>query len=99
MTEEKNLQLLVRVMTVGGQTTDHRYILPSDNKKAEEFVEKLANMIARAMAPKTSQLVWFDSPMIVYNPDNILGIRANLVGSEHDKTSFDNQLKAKLGLI
>ena len=99
MTEEKNLQLLVRVMIVGGQAVDHRYILPSDDKKAEEVVGKLANMLTRAMAPKTSLLVWFDNPMTLYNPDNIVGIRTNLVGSEQDKMSFDNQLKAKLGLV
>ena len=98
-TEKKNLQLILRVMTVGGHTTDHRYFMPSDDMKAEEFIEKLSSIITRAMAPKTSLLIWFDNPLIVYNPDNIIGIQPNLVGSEQDKTTFDNRLKAKLRLV
>jgi len=99
MVEERNLQLIVRVLTVGGQNLDHRYLLPSDDKEAEEIVGKLATMIARAMSPKTSVLVWFDNPLIVYNPDNILGIRTDLVGSEQEKRAIGAQVKMKLGLI
>lgn len=98
MVEERNLQLIVRVLTVGGQNIDHRYILPSGEKEAEKFADDLAGMIKRAMAPKSSALVWFDSPLIVYNPDNILGIRTDLLGSEQEKRAMGIQMKVKLGL-
>ncbi len=99
MTEERHLQLIVRVLTVGGQNLDHRYIMPSDDKEGEELVEKLTRMIIRAMSPKTPLLVWFDNPLIVYNPDNILGIRTDLVGSEQDKKAVGGRVKEKLGLV
>jgi hypothetical protein len=98
MPEERTLALIVRVITVVGQNIDHRYIMPSDDKEAERTIDSLANMIMRAMAPKASALVWFDGPFIVYNPDNILGIRTDLVGSEQDKHIFETKLKKKLGL-
>jgi hypothetical protein len=51
------------------------------------------------MAPKASLLVWFDNPLIVYNPDNILGIRTEFVGSEQDKKVIGARVKEKLGLV
>jgi aspartyl aminopeptidase len=98
MPEERTLPLIVRVITVVGQNIDHRYTVPSDDKEAEKSIDSLANMIMRAMAPKASAIVSFDNPLIVYNPDNILGIRTDLVGSEQDNHIFETKLKKKLGL-
>jgi hypothetical protein len=98
MPEERTTQLLVRILTISGQTIDHRYFIPANDNEAENVVVKAANMIMRAMAPKTSALVWFDNPPIVYNPDNILGIRTDLVASEQDKKTIGNMIRKKLGL-
>jgi hypothetical protein len=98
MPEERTTQLLVRILTISGQTIDYRYFIPSNDNEAENVVDKAANMITRAMAPKTSALVWFDNPPIVYNPDNILGIRTDLVASEQDKKTIGNMIRKKLGL-
>ena len=98
MPEERTTQLLVRILTISGQTIDHRYFIPSDDSEADKVVDKAATMIMRAMAPKTSALVWFDNPSIVYNPDNILGIRTDLVASEQDKKTVGNMIRKKLGL-
>jgi hypothetical protein len=99
MADEKILQLIVKVLTVGGQSIDHRHLIPSDEKEASRAIDKLANMIMRAMAPKSSVLVWFDNPLIVYNPDNIIGIRTELVGTEQEKLAMGTQVKSKLRLI
>ena len=98
MPEERTTQLLVRILTISGQTIDHRYFIPPDDSEANNVVDKAANMIMRAMAPKTSALVWFDNPAIVYNPDNILGIRTDLVASEQDKKTIGNMIRKKLEL-
>jgi len=99
MADEKTQQLIVRVLTVGGQTIDHRNPIPTDEKEASRAIDKLAHMIMRAMAPKSSVLVWFDNPLIVYNPDNILGIRTELVGTEQEKQTIGTEVKSKLRLI
>ncbi len=98
MSEDRTIQLTIRVLTVGGQHVDHRYTMPSDDKEAEEAINGLANMILRAITPKTSAIVWFDSPLILYNPDNIIGIRTDILSAEKDKQIFGIRLKNKLGL-
>lgn len=98
MSEDRTIELVIRVLTVGGQHVDHRYSMPSDDKEAEETINGLANMMLRAITPKTSAIVWFDSPLILYNPDNIIGIRTDILGLEKDKHIFGTRLKKKLGL-
>lgn len=95
MAEDETLQLIIRVLTLGGQEIDHRYVL-CDSNESEKVIDNVVDMITAAMTPKISTPVWFEYPFIVYNPDNIFGIRTECLGSMEQGKAVRDEIKMKL---
>ena len=67
-------------------------VLPQDDSG------EIGQVIMRAMIPKTSVLVWFDSLPIVNDIGNIFGIRTDFAGLEQVRKTICPDLRMKLGL-
>jgi len=70
------------VILNNGERVSHTYDIPSDDKKINEFADRMTEMISNSMKKQKNWLCWFENPLICYNIDNVLGIQTDTLESE-----------------
>jgi len=74
------------------------YDIPSDDKKAADFADKMSDMISKAMRKQENRVFWFDNPLICYNVDNVAGVQTDALESEELKEIIKKSYR-KVGFV
>lgn len=70
---------LVKVYLVGGKEITHTYSLPKLGEEWDKLVEDIIDR-TEILSRSRSGLLWFDNPLVTYNPENVLGIELSTIG-------------------
>ncbi len=97
MSESETTKLLITVKLITGEEMVHQYDVPNGLKEAKEFVGSLADLTASALMRGQKQFLPLQNPSIGYNPDNIIFVKVDFLGSEELNEAFRKAQKKALG--
>ena len=95
--EQKPIKGTFTVLLVGGQRITHTYDAPLSYNEAKEFVERLVGHIAEAMTRGKARFLYFESPHICYNPDNVLGVEYTFIEAKEFEEAIRKAQRKAMG--
>jgi hypothetical protein len=96
--ERKTPKIILTVLLVGGEKMIHTYDVPLDREKAKELIEHMVEMISNVMTHRKDIYLLLLNPNITYNPDNILGIKADFFEAKELEKAIE-KAQRKAGFI
>jgi hypothetical protein len=96
--ERKPLKITLTVLLVGGREITHTYDVPLDSEKASEFVKDMVEEISYVMTHRKGIYLILLNPNVTYNPDNILGIKADFHEAKELEEAIE-KAQRKVGFI
>jgi hypothetical protein len=96
--QKKSAELIFTVLLPNGKEIHHKYEVPSDVKKRKKLYDDVTDMVVKALTVGKPHGLLFDNPLTLYNPANVSGVRADLIGLV-ELQHVTEELSRKLGFV